>query len=73
MKMKGKTENEKVNDIQNELDKYLEDDVEDDHAKFNILNWWKLKAFKYYILYCMARDILVIPVYTISYLSLHLV
>ena len=57
----------------NELDKYLEDDVEDDHAKFNILNWWKLKAFKYYILYCMARDILVIPVYTISYLSLHLV
>ena len=49
----------------NELDKYLEDDVEDDHAKFNILNWWKLKAFKYYILFCMVRDILVIPISTI--------
>ena len=48
----------------NELDRYLEDDVEDDHAEFDILNWWKLKVFKYYILSCMTRDILIIPVST---------
>ena len=41
----------------NELDMYLEDDVEGDHAEFDILNWWKLKASKYYILSCMARDV----------------
>ena len=49
-----------------ELDRYLEDDVKDDHAEFDILNWWKLKAFKYYILSCMARDIPAIPVFTVS-------
>ena len=49
-----------------ELERYLEDDVEDDHAKFDILNWWKLKASKYYILSCMVRDILVILVSNVS-------
>ena len=59
--------NKKQGKVQkNELDRYLEDDVEDDHAEFDILNWWKLKACKYYILSYMARDILVIPVSTVS-------
>ena len=49
----------------NELDRYLEEDAKDDHTEFDILNWWKLKAFKYYILFCMVRDILVIPISTI--------
>jgi len=53
----------------NELDRYLEDDVEDDHAEFDILNWWKLKAFKYYILSYMARDILAILVSIVSFES----
>ena len=44
----------------------MEDDVEDDHAEFDILNWWKLKASKYYILSCMTRDIMTIPVSTVS-------
>ena len=45
---------------------YLEDDVEGDHAEFDILNWWKLKASKYYILSCMARDVQAILVSTVS-------
>ena len=48
---------------------YLEDDVEDDHVEFDILNWWKLKASKYYIPSCMTRDILVMLVYNVSFES----
>ena len=51
----------------NELDRYLEDDVEDDHSEFDILNWWKLKISKYYILSYVTRDILVILVSIISF------
>ena len=51
----------------NELDRYLEGDVEDDHVEFNILNWWKLKASKYYIISYMAKDILVIPISIVSF------
>jgi len=62
MKMK-----KKQGEVQkNELDRYLEDDVEDDHVEFDILNWWKSKASKYYIFSCMTRDILVILVYVVS-------
>ena len=46
----------------NKVDKQFEDDVEDDHPKFDILNWWKLITFKYYIISCMTRDILTINV-----------
>ena len=61
MKMK-----KKQGEVQkNELDRYLEDDVEDDHVEFDILNWWKSKASKYYIFSCMTRDILVILVSTV--------
>jgi len=62
MKMK-----KKQGEVQkNELDRYLENDVEDDHVEFYILNWWKLKASKYYILSYMARDILVIHISIVS-------
>jgi len=62
MKMK-----KKWNEVQkNELDRYLENDVEDDHLEFDVLNWWKLKRYKYYILSYMIRYILIIFVSTIS-------
>ena len=58
MKMK-----KKQGEVQkNELNRYLEDDVEDDHPKFDIFNWWKFKASKYYIFSCMNRYIFVIHV-----------
>ncbi|KAL2336775.1 hypothetical protein Fmac_011221 [Flemingia macrophylla] len=52
----------------NEMDRYMEDDVEDSDStiEFDILKWWKLKSTKYYILSHMAKDILAIPVSTVS-------
>ncbi|MED6223420.1 hypothetical protein PIB30_119131 [Stylosanthes scabra] len=50
----------------NEMDRYLEDEVEDDYKGFDILRWWRGKAVRYRILSCMARDILAIPVSTVA-------
>lgn len=50
----------------NEFERYMEDDVEDDYDGFDILKWWKGKATKYYFLSCITKDILVIPVSTVS-------
>ncbi|CAK8562101.1 unnamed protein product [Lathyrus sativus] len=50
----------------NELEGYLEDGVEDDSPTFNILTWWKGKTNKYHVLSRIARDILAIPVSTVS-------
>ncbi|CAL5213057.1 unnamed protein product [Lathyrus oleraceus] len=50
----------------NELERYLEDGVEDDSPTFNILTWWKGKTNKFHVLSRIARDILAIPVSTVS-------
>ena len=50
----------------NELDRYMEDDVEDNYEGIDILRWWRGKTVKYHILSCMARDILAILVSTVS-------
>ncbi|XP_072090486.1 zinc finger BED domain-containing protein RICESLEEPER 2-like [Arachis hypogaea] len=50
----------------NELERYMEDDMEDNVPGFDILRWWKLKSMKYYALAHMARDLLAIPVSTMS-------
>lgn len=50
-----------------ELDKYLEEyvmDIKDMH--FDILDWWKNNTLNYPVLSRMARDILAIPVTTVS-------
>ncbi|GAU50578.1 hypothetical protein TSUD_410030 [Trifolium subterraneum] len=49
-----------------ELVIYKEDEVEDDYEGFEILKWWKSKTTKYCILSLMARDILTIPISTVS-------
>ena len=51
-----------------ELDNYLDDDVLSDmrDKQFDILAWWKSNTTIYPILSRMARDILVIPVSTVS-------
>lgn len=49
-----------------ELVRYLEDDVEDDYDGFELLKWWKSKSSKYFVLSLMARDILAIPISTVS-------
>ncbi|KAI3811932.1 hypothetical protein L1987_16630 [Smallanthus sonchifolius] len=45
-----------------ELEKYLKEDVEEDSAIFNILEWWKVNSPRFPILSLMARDLLAIPV-----------
>ena len=49
-----------------ELDRYMEDDVEDNYEGFDVLRWWRGKIVKYHVLSYMAKYILAIPVFTIS-------
>ncbi|GAU48233.1 hypothetical protein TSUD_184130 [Trifolium subterraneum] len=57
----------KQRDVQRtELERYLEDGLEDTSPTFNILTWWKGKTDKYHVLSRIARDILSIPVSTVS-------
>lgn len=49
----------------NELERYIEDDGEDD-VHLDLLKWWRGKTQKYYVLSRMARDLLAIPVSTVS-------
>lgn len=49
-----------------ELDKYLEEACEKETPNFDILNWWKVNSSKYKVLSEVARDVLAIPVSTVS-------
>ncbi|KAL4272778.1 hypothetical protein GQ457_13G009750 [Hibiscus cannabinus] len=50
-----------------ELDTYLEEAREKrDADSFQILHWWKMKSEKYKILAAMAKDILAVPISTVS-------
>ncbi|XP_039033871.1 zinc finger BED domain-containing protein RICESLEEPER 1-like [Hibiscus syriacus] len=49
-----------------ELERYLEDKVEPDVKKFDLLDWWKNKSQTYPIISVMARDIFAIPVSTVA-------
>nr|KYP41095.1 Putative AC transposase [Cajanus cajan] len=51
----------------NELERYMEDHVEVNYDGFDILKWWRGKSTKYYVLAHMARDILAIPLSTVSF------
>ncbi|KAI7746374.1 hypothetical protein M8C21_016027 [Ambrosia artemisiifolia] len=49
-----------------DLDKYLEEPVFPRNYDFSILNWWKVHTPRYPILSMMARDILGVPVSTLT-------
>ncbi|XP_038725975.1 zinc finger BED domain-containing protein RICESLEEPER 2-like [Tripterygium wilfordii] len=49
-------------DAKSDLDKYLGEEVEDDHQGFNILKWWKDNGNRFSIVANMARDVLAIPI-----------
>nr|XP_016495234.1 PREDICTED: zinc finger BED domain-containing protein RICESLEEPER 2-like [Nicotiana tabacum] len=53
-------------DFKTELDKYLGEDFEEDHEKFNILGWWKLNSPRFPTLAEMARDVLAIPISSVA-------
>ena len=48
-----------------ELDAYLEESVREDE-NFEILTWWKTNSNKYPVMSAMARDVLAIPLSTVS-------
>lgn len=50
-----------------DLRKYLEDPVEQIPAeKFDVLQWWRLNEMKYPVVAKMAKDVLTIPITTVS-------
>lgn len=49
-----------------ELDQYLEESLVPRIQEFDILDWWKLNQLKYPTLSRMARDVLAIPMSTVS-------
>ncbi|CAL1412563.1 unnamed protein product [Linum trigynum] len=50
-----------------ELDRYLKEGVEKSmDAKFNVLGWWKVNSHRFPTLSRMARDVLAVPVSTVS-------
>nr|KAJ0201502.1 hypothetical protein LSAT_V11C600339980 [Lactuca sativa] len=49
-----------------ELEKYLQESVEDDSKMFNILDWWKVSSPIFPILSLMAKDVFAILVSTMA-------
>lgn len=52
--------------VKSKLDHYLDEDVLPRRADFDILSWWRSSGLKYPTLQAIARDILAIPVSTVS-------
>ncbi|XVF20903.1 hypothetical protein REPUB_Repub12eG0043500 [Reevesia pubescens] len=65
-KYKRKRAESRVIEGKSELERYLEDKVESDDNKFDILGWWKNNANSYLVHALIARDILVVPVSTVA-------
>ncbi|GKA13430.1 zinc finger BED domain-containing protein RICESLEEPER 2-like protein [Tanacetum coccineum] len=40
----------------------MNEDVEDESDKFDILNWWKVNSRRFPVLSLLARDVLAIPI-----------
>ena len=40
------------------IDRYLEEDTEEDSEKFDILGWWRTNSARYAVVSKMARDVL---------------
>jgi hAT family C-terminal dimerisation region len=50
------------------LDKYLDDPLDEAGLDddFDILVWWKLKSSKYSVMAKLTRDILAVPIFTVT-------
>ena len=53
-------------DSKTELDKFLNESVEEDSDNFDILAWWRVNSPRFPILSLMARDLLAIPISTVA-------
>ncbi|GKB14705.1 zinc finger BED domain-containing protein RICESLEEPER 2-like protein [Tanacetum coccineum] len=66
MEMKRRKSESGLQDSKSELDRYLNEDVEDESEKFDILNWWKVNSPRFPVLSLLARDVLAIPISTVA-------
>ncbi|GKB73573.1 zinc finger BED domain-containing protein RICESLEEPER 2-like protein [Tanacetum coccineum] len=66
MEMKRRKSESGLQDTKSELDRYLNEDVEDESEKFDILNWWKVNSLRFPVLSLLARDVLAIPISTVA-------
>ncbi|GJU77398.1 retrovirus-related pol polyprotein from transposon TNT 1-94 [Tanacetum coccineum] len=62
MEMKRRKSESESQDSKSELDRYLNEDFEDELDKFDILNWWKVNNLRFPVLSLLARDVLAIPI-----------
>ncbi|XP_062175626.1 zinc finger BED domain-containing protein RICESLEEPER 1-like [Alnus glutinosa] len=62
-----KSDNTVYQPVKSELDTYLEESICTDMSlEFNALDWWKINTYRYRILSEVARDILSIPISTVT-------
>lgn len=66
MEMKRRKSESGMQDSKSELDRYLNEEVEDDSETFDILSWWKVNTPRFRILSLVARDIMAIPISTVA-------
>ena len=55
---------EKEGELKAKLDKYLDEDTEEDFENFDILSWWKFNSLRFPTIAKIARDVLAIPIST---------
>ncbi|KAL3637488.1 hypothetical protein CASFOL_018656 [Castilleja foliolosa] len=64
--IRAKLKRENSVDSSNDLERYLNDGIEEGGSDFDILLWWKGKASTYRAVAIMARDILSIPITSVA-------
>jgi len=52
--------------IKTELQKYLNERLEEDEVGDDVLAWWKVYGPRYHVVARIARDVLVVPVSTLA-------
>ena len=52
--------------IKTELQKYLQEELEEDEVGDDVLGWWKIHGPRYPVVARMARDVLAVPVSTVA-------
>ncbi|KAG6469377.1 hypothetical protein ZIOFF_074092 [Zingiber officinale] len=65
--VEAQNEEEQLQEISNEVDKYLADEIEKrSNQSFNLLEWWKGSETRYPILSMIAKDVFSIPCSTVA-------
>ena len=57
---------EKEGELKAKLDKYLDEDTEEDFENFDILSWWKFNSLMFPTMAKIARDVLAVSIFTVA-------